>query len=657
MQPDEAAVHVTCAVEQMDNSSGWRHMMAARGAYLYERMGHGELFGSRQYYDCKAKVQRVDRQTWGYGKSIIDTLVAKVVGLDNVKTQMVTTDALWEDRKDAIWADRFIEGNAHMAQGNYSNVWDLGRAAVTLAAAGTGIAGIRTEPDLVFKRVSHELRSTLSTFIDPMDVHHGRPMAFFDVTWESPEILAEDPRWSEHKDHIAQSAVGPPDWMLSGDELNLGTKLVKVITAWRLPFGSFKGREARFVNGKAIQWDDYPHDRPRIAFFRASRPLGGGFWGASLIDAIGGPLGTADRIMSRTEEALDELSHATFAVDTASTSDQSLVNARNVKFLKYDSLKGAAPQALNMPVVDQSRQNLFERSVQGAHELLGVDQMHTGGKRPEGMTSGRGVRMVASLFAERHSLFQREWRNFIAVEVARNNIAAAVEIGEVEPGWQVTWPGQDFDLTVGVDRIKRIQDKSYTMRPYAVSEQKNEPGDRGEMANEMLANQQITPEAHAIITSTTFDPHSELKGTSGQRRFFAMLIDKAMHADREDLEDPDFWLEDYKSPPEWTIVPDALAQMYAAYWQALVSDVSQFRREILKRTLRELDAMLQQQKQAEAAASNLSVSVDAPSVAAAMGGAPPEGAINEGPTGATAQELAGVDIGAGAIDPTGALIQ
>lgn len=641
----------------MDSRSGWRHTMAARGAYIYERSGHGNIFDCQGFSDCRDRIARVSDLSWGYGKSIVDTIVAKSVGLSNDKTQMVTTDADWEVKKDAVWADRFIEGTAHVPQGIHRNLWDLARSAITLATAATGTAAIRTEPDFLRKCVSHSLRSTLSTFVDQRDSWLGKPLSYFDVTWESPEVLAADPRFKEHRDHILASAEPIPHWMRDKDEIDLETKVVRVITAWRCQFGEFKGREARFVGRKAIQWDDYPHDQPRLAFFRASMQLGGGFWGRSLLQDIAGPLRTVDKVISRTEDALDLLSHTMMAVDTFSTSEESIAQAKNVKIIKYDSRKGAAPTAISVPIVGQDRMQFAERSIQAAHELLGVDQMHTAGRRPEGMTSGRGVRMVASLFSERHSVFQRAAREFVAVDVGRNVIAAALEIGEEDPDWQVTWPGQDFDAPVSVERLKRLNYDAFTLRAYPVSEQKNTPGDRGELANELLANQQITPEGHAILVSTTWDVTAEQKGTNGQRRFFAKLIDTALHADEEDLRDPDFWAYEYNSPPPWTSVADALVQVYAAYWDALVDDVPQYRRDILKRTLGELDAMLTQQQQQEAAAQGLRVNVDATSVGEALGAPAPEQGALAPELGATdgIEGQTGGDIGA--IGGAGELIQ
>lgn len=626
MKPDEGASKLTALFAENQAKCSWRHEMAARGAQIYTSIYGGNLFDSLPFdtYRRAGGKRRWGKHRLNHGRAIVQTMTAKIAGLDEPKSQQVTTDATWEEKRIAVWQDRFIEGNYHEQQGTFQNLWDLGRHGFTLAGASTGTVGIRVEPDFVFKRVNHQLRSTLNTWIDPHDRAGGRPLTTVDVTWENPEVLAEDPRWKKHVDHIWRSAEEPPPHMRLEDEVDFGTKLVKVITAWRLPFGAFKGREARIVGGKAIQWDDYEADQPRIAFFRMARCLGDEFWSENLLESVMWALDTANNITEQTERALRLLSGMMVAYDKRAVAQKDIVNAKDVTMLPYDGEKGAAPQAVSIPLVDGSRSQFKDELVRAAHEILGVDQMHTAGQRPEGMTSGRGVRMVAALFSERHSPIQRNWRHWIAVDTANLNVAAAREIGQHDPEWQVTWPGQDFDAKVPVSVLERNSENKYARRPYAVSEQKNTPGDRAELANELVQAGTISPEQGAIIVSTTFDTPSETKGQSTQRRFFAKLIDLALHAEEEDLRDPAFWAMKYQSPPPWIDPALGMKQVFDAYLEAMIDDVPQFRRNILKRTLEELDWMIASAERQKAMTSNVRTNVNVDATMGDMtGGAPP----------------------------------
>ena len=627
MKPEEGASKLSALFEENQAKCSWRHEMAARGAAIYSSIMGGNLFDSLPFdtYRRGSKGRRWGKHKLNHGRSIVQTMTAKIAGLDEPKSQQVTTDASWEEKRIAVWQDRFVEGNFHEAQGTFQNIWDLGRHGFNLAGASTGTVGLRVEPDFVFKRVSHQLRSTLNTWVDPHDRANGRPLTTVDVTWENPEVLVEDPRFKKHKDHIWHSAQEPPPHMQLEDEVDFGTKLVKVITAWRLPFGSFKGREARIVGGKAIQWDDYEHDQPRIAFFRMARCLGDEFWSENLIESVIWALDTANDVVEQTERAMRLLSGMMVAYDKRAVLQKDVANAKDVVMVPYDGEKGGPPTAVSIPVVDGSRSQFKDELIRAAHEILGVDQMHTAGQRPEGMTSGRGVRMVAALFSERHSPIQRNWRHWLAVDAANLNVAAAREIGQHEPDWQVTWPGQDFDAKVPVSVLERNTENKYTRRPYAVSEQKNTPGDRAELANELVAAGTISAEQGAMIVSSTFDTPSETKAQSTQRRFFAKLIDLALHAEEEDLRDPQFWAAKYQSPPPWIDPAMGMKQCFDAYLEAMIDDVPQFRRNIMKRTLEELDWMVSQAKQAEAMTQNVrtNVNVDATMADMTGGAAPP----------------------------------
>jgi hypothetical protein len=588
----------------------------------------GNLFDSLPFdtYRRGSRGKRWGRHKLNHGRAIVQTMTAKIAGLDEPKSQQVTTDASWEEKRQAVWADRFVEGNYHEQQGSFQNLWDMGRHGFNLAGASTGTVGLRVEPDFVFKRVSHQLRSTLNTWIDPHDRANGRPLTTVDVTWENPEVMVEDPRWKKHADLIIKSAEPVPPHLVTDGEIDFGTKLVKVITAWRCPFGSFKGREARIVGGKAIQWDDYEHDQPRIAFFRMARCLGDEFWSENLLESVIWALDTANDVTEMTERALRLLSGVLLAYDKRSVQKKDLANAKDVTLLAYDGEKGGPPTTVMSPIVDGSRQAFKDELIRAVHEILGVDQMHTAGQRPEGMTSGRGVRMVAALFSERHSPIQRAWRHWLAVDAAHLNVFAAREIGEHQPDWQVTWPGQDFDAKVSVKALDAIADKKYTRRPYAVSEQKNTPGDRAELANELVQAGTISPEQGSMIVSSTFDTPSETKGQSTQRRFFAKLIDQALHAEEDEIRDPNYWASKYQSPPPW-IKPDAaMVQVFDAYLQAMIDDVPQFRRNVLKRTLEELDWMIASAARQETVAQNTNISVETDMAGAGLGAPPPPGA-------------------------------
>jgi hypothetical protein len=609
---EKGAIELASLFAEGNQKCSWRHEMAARGASIYSSVFGGNLFDSIPFdtYRKGSKGRGWGKHRLNHARAIVQTMTAKIAGLDEPKSQQVTTDASWEEKRVAVWEDRFIEGNFHEQQGTFQNIWDLGRHGFAMAGASTGTVGMRVEPDFVFKRVSHQLRSTLNTWIDPHDRANGRPLTTVDVTWENPEILCEDERFKKHKDLIQKSAVPIPPHLQIDGEIDFGTKLVQVITAWRMPFGKFKGREARIVGGKSIQWDDYEYDQPRIAFFRMARCLGDEFWSENLIESVMWALDTANDVVEGQARALKLLSGMLLAYDKRSTTAKDVKNAKDVTLLPFDGEKGGPPQAVSVPLIDNSRQLFKDELIRSAHEILGVDQMHTAAQRPAGATSGRDVRMTAALFSERHSPIQRNWRHWIAVDTAMLNVTAAREIGQHVPDWQVTWPGQDFDAKVSVEVLSKSAGAKYTRRPYVVSEQKNTPADRIALIDEWVQAGTLTAETGQLLMSETLDTPSETKRQSTQRRFFAKLIDQALHSEEDDLRDPNYWAAKYQSPPPWIDPAPGLAQVFDAYLEAMIDDVPQFRRNVLKRTIEELDWMMASAARQESMMANMRTNVN-----------------------------------------------
>jgi len=639
MTEAKGAARIAAMAEQAERSPSWRHRMASQGAGVYSSLGYGDLFEG-MYSDLwtgpktRSRSKRPpSKLKLNFAKAIVRTLRSKITGLDEPKSQMVGTDCTWEEHRQGVWADRFIEGTQHLPQGTYQNAWDLARHGFLVSGAATGTVGARVEPDFVTKRVRAMLRSTMCTFIDPSDWADGRPLTTIDVTWENPEYLAEDPRWKKHAAHIMASAKPAPHMALR-DDVDFRTPMVKVVSAWRMPFGSFKGRNARVVAGKAILWDDWAFNEPPIAFFRMQRTLGDTFWSENFIEDCYDALFTANDILRSVDEAIRKLSQTYVVRDIRGiTSKAAALNAKDVNFLDYDGAKTNIPlSVIQPPPINDSYWNVFRELVSGLHEILGVDQMHTAGQRPEGINSGKGVRLVASLFSERFSEIQRNWRQWVAVDTAQLYLRAARQVGEHDPDWQVNWPGQDFEAKVPVKALD-IDDKLYTMRPYVVSEQKNTPADRAATAEEMYNRGEITEEQLQVILGGLLDTPAETKGSTVQRRWVAKNLSLILDSEESVVEDEAAFMgETYMQPMPWLDPVSMKAQALIAYVQADIDGLPQNRRRLLRRFLEDIDMLEQQlatQASKQSALENANIKIE--TGMDAFGGAPaPEGMAVDG---------------------------
>jgi hypothetical protein len=650
-EPAKAAKKAWEMCKKHEGNLGWRHLMALRGALAYSGAGLGDLFENLQFEHPMTGTGRsrrrktrysgfADRSQEQHARAICETVSEKLFGMDEPKTQLVATDAEWEVRRSGIWADRFIEGTYHLSQGSYQDFWDLARQAALLAYCSTGTAAIRTEPDFVTKRVRNQLRSTLNTFIDPADRGADKPLSYFDITWENPEYLCEDERFKgkdgqgRSKEDLIWRAAQVPKHMQQGafDGATFGTPMVKVLTAWRLPFGEFKGRHAVFIGGdeggeSVLHWDDWEFPEPPIAFLRCNRAIGDDFWGENMIEVALDPLRDAEDIDDTAKVTMRRQSSTMLCLDGSSTAPAALLNAKDVNVCKYDSKKGEKKPEMDKPgILNGDYFDWQARKIALAHELTGVSLMHQAGEvqGAAGHRSGRSIRLEASMLPERFARKLRSWRNWVAVDCAKNHIRAAKLIGERDPDWQVTWPGADFDAKVPV-KVLDIDMEAYTVRPYAVSEQKGTPAERADFAQELYDRGEIDDAQLTLILEGLYDTKKETKASTAERAYVSKVIDEMLHGEPELVANERIYMRDHYIPPDPWNDPDAmLAIASPRYTQAKIDKVPQNRRSLLRRFLEDIWALRQQkirEEKLQEASLNIAAQTADP-LAMAAGGMP-----------------------------------
>lgn len=631
-EPKKACKRVWEMVARHEKSIGWRHLMAMRGALAYSGAGLGNLFEGLEFdhpmtegaYQRRAKARSkfsgyADQTSEQHARAICETVVEKLFGMIQPKTQLVATDAEYEIRRQGVWADRFIEGTMHLSQGSYADFWDMARQGALMAYCSTGTVAIRTEPDFVAKRVRSRLRSTLNTFVDPADVGADKPLSYFDITWENPEYMCEDERYKGKEDQIWKCATIPRH--LQNGRINgatFDTPMVKVVTAWRLPFGSFKGREAVFVGGEGnthndepLWWEDWEHPEPALAFLRCNRALGDDFWGENLIEIALDPLKDAEDVNEKARITMKRTSQTIINVDGKSRVPDGIARAKDVVICKYDTKKNEKPVEIIKPgILNGDYFDYQARKIQVAHDLVGVSMMHQAGEiqGSSGQRSGRSIRLEASLLPERFARKVRLFENWVAVDCGKQHIRAARTVAGVDPKWTVRWPGVDFEARVSVE-VLDIDVEAYTIQAYAVSEQKNTPADRADAAQEMYDRGEISAEQLDAILEGLFDTKRETKSAQAEKAYVAKVTDEMLYGPPELVGDENAYMaEEYIPPMPWMDADAMLAQAAPIFTQALIDRVPQNRRFLLRRFMEDIWALRQQQMR-EVAMANASVSV------------------------------------------------
>lgn len=631
-EPKKAAKKVWEMAKRFENSYSWRHMMAMRGALAYNGAIRGPgLFEGLEFdhpmtHSAGLKRMSANKRWSGFAdstseqhaKAICETVSEKLFGMEEPKLQLVATDAEYEIRRQGVWADRFVEGTMHLSSGSYSNFWDMARQGALLAYCSTGTVAIRTEPDFVSKRVRSRLRSTLNTFIDPADVGCDKPLSYFDITWENPEWMAEDPRYKGKEDLIWKSATIPRHLQQNNGGATFNTPMVKVITAWRLPFGSFKGREAVFLGSSDagpsdgfLWWEDWENPEPALSFLRCNRSISDDFWGDNMIEIALDPLADAEDVNDKARTTMKRTAQTYINLDGKSKVPDALARAKDVVIAKYNSKQNEKPVEIIKPgILNGDYFDYQARKLKIAHDLVGVAMMHQSGEvqGSSGQRSGRSIRLEASLLPERFARKLRLWRDWVAVECGKNHIRAAKQVGTVEKDWQVRWPGVDFEARVSVE-VLDIDLEAYTIQAYAVSEQKNTPADRADAAQEMYDRSEISAEQLDVILEGLFDTKRETKASVAERAYVSKVADEMLYGPPELVGDENAYMaEEYIPPMPWMDADAMLAQAAPIFTQALIDRVPQNRRFLLRRFMEDIWALRQSQMR-EVAMANASVSV------------------------------------------------
>jgi hypothetical protein len=635
MEPKEAAKKGWEMCRTHEYRLGWRHSMAMRGAMAYNGATGGNLFENLMFEhpmteDARTRANKGSgrfktRSDEQHARAMCQTAVQVLFGMRQPKSQLVATDAPYEVRRQGVWADRFIEGNMHQEQGSYLDLWQMARQGALLGMCSTGMVAIRTEPDFVAKNVRNQLRSTLNTFIDPADRAGDRPLSYFDVTWENPEYLIEDPRWKGKSDAIWRAAAIPRHLQQgSYDGASFNTPMVKLLTCWRMPFGTFKGRHAIFIGGDSasgigggdgewLWWEDWEPKKPPLSFWRVNRALGDDFWGENMIEPALRPLADAEEIDAKAKVTMRRTSQTIISLDGSTSMANSMANAKDVVLFRYSSkLQEKAPEVIKAGLLNGDYFDYQTRKIALAHELVGIPMLHQAAEvqGSAGNRSGASIRREASLLPERFADMLRGWENWLAVDCAENQIRAAREIGKVEPNWQVTWPGQDFEANVSVE-VLDIDRNQYRLQAYAVSEQKNTPADRASAAQEMYDRGEINDAQLELIIEGLYDTKSETKQSTAERAYVSKTIDEILHAKEEVIEDENAYLRDTYVPPMPWMDPKAMAAQAAPrYTQAMIDKVPQNRRFLLRRFMEDIWA-LKQQLDKEEAVRNAAMSITA----------------------------------------------
>lgn len=525
--------------------------------------------------------------------SVVETLQSKLAALDEPRPQFVVTDGSYEQKRQAVWLDRFIEGQYYQPQcgGMYSNLWAMWRHAFLLAASATGSVAIKVFPDFYAKKIRAELHNTLDMWVDPLECRYSGPLSYGESTWYDAETLLDKYSRSQTKTLAILAAAQKPTKRGGKDNKNDNLQ-VQVREMWRIKTDPERdGAYIQAVGGCALEWDDYKYATPPYAFYHFRRRLGG-FWGASATERFFHSVVRENQVLNRMDEAEARSNTVIQPYDPNVAKGANFSVPKHVIMLPYDSTQGAPVAPFVTPWYPQTAPELMRIHAQNSHDSSGVAAMQTNGTAQAGLTAAVAIRTVLSLLNERLAPQQRDIVQAQAIDTAYLFARAAKELYDRFGEFESTWYGKSFVKTLPGKDCLGLPLEIFSAQIRPVSEKKNSPEDRIQLAQELVTQGVITG-GHWLGILQHMDTISAMKQWAKVEAWCEKQFDRWLYAPEADLPKPGF----YMSPPKYADLDYMMALAVDALLSAQIEDVPDERRLLFLKFLGDLDRKIDQRDQ------------------------------------------------------------
>ena len=561
------------------------------------------------------KSDRYRRLAWNLPRSLCQTVQAKLAGRNRPKVQFVTTGASWRQRRRAYHLDRFAEAQFHLKQGQHGNIWQVGALILLHSLVlGDGVAYVYA--DDVQEQVAVETVFPWQLFVDPNDAAQGRPRTLFLVRPFDRDELAG--QYHEEPDKVAAiraaKAYGGKEGASADHYYKGGTRSVEqieVYDAWVLPVSKDEpGQHIRYIDGKTLDREDWK--RPEFPFVHqqwAQRVQG--YWGESLIGEVAEVSDEVNAVVQRLSDCVRLTGKAVCLEPDGSIGEGQANNNEDCINIKYDANIGK-PDWVSPAPFDQATIEWLRMNLDQLFALPGVSQMAATARKEQGVTAAIALRTLDDQQTERLGTQQNGYE-LLYVELARHMIACTRELAEKNPNYSVKWPGKSFLREIKWKDVDLPEDQ-YIMRPDPVSNLKNTPTDRLQLAQEMFGAGIFS--AATLEESTLYlNSKDHLTGADKQTQLIERYIESWLDATPESVESGEF---KFRSPFPYLKLPAAMLQVAEAYVEAELDEADDFNKDFFLRWLEQADEIVAERAARQPAQQPSGGSPPSPSPAAPM---------------------------------------
>lgn len=576
--------------------------------------------------------------TLNIAQTLVDTLDAKLAGLENTKPQIVTVEASYDVRRQARLADRFIEGQYYERQGRFYDLWDVFRFALRLALASTRTAAVKFFANEKVGKIQAEVHDCLSMWVDSAGAVYDYPTGMGHTQYWDPERFIEvhGELYPGMADDVFAACV--PNRRSLGLEMLTDDRdyqkddilRVPVTEGWRFKYSDKPGCYCMTFPGakQPVKWEAYDYEDPPFVFVGGQRSLTS-FWHRTLTKPIVAPILRVNEILASIDRAERLTPKGVIFYDPEEIKKETLEVGDDHELIPIPGLSGMkgkpiyeAPAPFHPLALDLAKFYLEQ-----CYNLPGVSELHASGDT-SGEWSGAALRIRKQLINERFATIQRAYVQASTVEASKQIIRCAKELAKVNPNFSALWKGEGFMKQIDAKVLGILDEYKYDVTCYPVSENKNTPESEIALSQELRSVGLITGDAY-LNTLKYFNTLQEAKSANdAQERLIGIQIDKWLTADPLEMRRNRRF---YRGPVRTMDIYGGIIQVNKAYLNAQADDVDDRRLQLFARYLTELkkfaDADASQQanlaKQTGGGAAAQQVLGTAANAGGAMGAAAP----------------------------------
>lgn len=537
----------------------------------------------------------------GLIRSGVQTAAAEVFAKQKPKPQFQTSGADWRTRRKAKKLDKLCEGILHQRQGKFLDVWDfVFDAGVELLVQGTAAMHVLASSEA--GKIEHELVPIKELYFDP---NEGRdPQNLFRVSpIDQDKAIARFASGDSAEDLAKREAIESAaqfegwDQTIASSTQPRAAKRIRMVQAWRLPFGKDKpGAACVIINGQVMAEEEWT--APAFPFvFAHWEPHRLSPWASGLVEE-GAEL--AEKAGDLDERMLNRArvcgGRRIYVHEEAVVNEASLEENDAEVVIKLAPNAPVPQETLVPPFTDAEMQYVRAR-VQAYWDAIGVSQISAAARREPGVESAVAMRTLNDTKAGRQ-LPRAKMYEKIFVDLAQQYIYRLREMAANDSNFAVRWAGKSVLQEIKWSEADPGDDANFSVTVAPASALPSDPAGRLSMAGELYASKLIDATTYKQLLGWP-DLEQELNSESAEYEYIDFLLDKYL-----DAEKGSWGAGDYESP-EGAIVdkPRALMRFTSALFQAKREKAPEFNLKLLRRYIKELGQQISAAQQAQAAAS------------------------------------------------------